>query len=200
MNQIGIIVQKGYNQIAELYYTHRDLNKFNGELERFSSLLSEEAYILDAGCGAGIPTSKFLVSKSLKVIGIDLSDKMLSLAQKNVPKAKFVKMDIVDIKFEDNSFDGIVSVYTLFHIPKSKHYSIFQKFHDILKPEGILMINMGVSESEGTSNFFGVPMFWSNFSPKKTLELVKKAGFSILFEGVLERGGELQYWIYGKKL
>ena len=63
-----------------------------------------------------------------------------------------------------------------------------------------MLINTGVSESEGTSRFFGVPMFWSNFSPKITLDLVKKAGFSIISEEILQKGGEYQYWIYGKKM
>jgi hypothetical protein len=31
------------------------------------------------------------------------------------------------------------------------------------------------------------------------LEIVKSVGFSILFEGVLVRGGEFQYWIFAKK-
>ena len=199
MDTISKIVEQGYNRIAEDYYSHRNLNKFNGELEEFASLLPENAHILDVGCGAGIPTAKFLTEKGLKVTGIDLSDKMLSLARNNVPKADFVKMDMNDLQFSESTFHGIISVYALFHVPKDKHFDIFKQFFKILKPGGILMLNTGVSESEGTSNFFGVPMFWSNFSPKTTLDLVKKAGFSILFEGVLERGGEYQYWIFGKK-
>ncbi|MFX0023341.1 MAG: class I SAM-dependent methyltransferase [Candidatus Hermodarchaeota archaeon] len=199
MNEISKLVEEGYNKIAEDYYNHRDLNKFNNELEEFVSLLPEKAHILDVGCGAGIPTAKFLTKRGIKVTGIDLSDKMLNLAQVNVPKAEFIKMDMNELKFKQNTFDGIVSVYTLFHVPKKNHREIFKKFFEVLKPGGILLINTGISESEGQSYFFGVPMFWSNFSPKTTLELVKQVGFSIIFEGVLERGGEYQYWIFGKK-
>jgi len=200
MNEISKLVEQGYNKIAEEYYTHRDLNKFNNELEEFASLLPENAHILDVGCGAGIPTAKFLTKKGIKVTGIDLSDKMLSLARVNVTNAEFIKMDMNELEFKENSFDGIISVYTLFHVPKKNHIQIFKKFFEILKPGGILLINTGISESEGKSFFFGVPMFWSNFSPKITLGLVKKAGFLIIFEGVLERGGEYQYWIFGKKM
>ncbi|UCC19537.1 MAG: class I SAM-dependent methyltransferase [Promethearchaeota archaeon] len=199
MNEISELVAKGYNKIAKDYYSHRDLNKFNSELEKFSSLLPKKALVLDVGSGAGIPTAKFLTKKGFNVQGIDLSEKMLSLARENVPDAKFAKMDINEIKFEENTFDGIISVYTLFHIPKKSHLSIFKKLFEILKPGGILLINSGISDSEGISNFFGVPMFWSNYNPQTTLELVKKAGFSIISEGVLERGGEYQYWIYAKK-
>ncbi|MFX0075100.1 MAG: class I SAM-dependent methyltransferase [Candidatus Hermodarchaeota archaeon] len=199
MNAISKLVEQGYNRIAEEYYNHRNLSKFNNELEQFASLLPKNAHVLDVGCGAGIPTSKFLTERGIKVTGIDLSDKMLSLARNNVPSAEFVKMDMNELEFNENVFDGIISVYALFHVPKENHLEIFKHFFRILKPGGILMINTGVSESEGTSKFFGVPMFWSNYSPKTTLILVKKADFSIISEAILERGGEYQYWIYGKK-
>jgi ubiquinone/menaquinone biosynthesis C-methylase UbiE len=199
MLEIKDIVEQGYDKIAEDYYSHRDLNKFNSELEKFSELLPSNANVLDVGSGAGIPTARFLVKKGFKVTGVDISTSMIELARKNIPEGKFIKMDINHLDFPENSFDGLISVYTLFHIPRKNHAKIFQNFYRILKKDGILMINTGISESESFTRFFGVKMFWSNFSPDKTLELVKDAGFSILFEGILIRGGEYQYWIFGKK-
>lgn len=199
MNEISKLVEQGYNRIAEDYYNHRNISKFNSELEKFASLLPEKPHILDLGCGAGIPTAKFLTEKGIRVTGIDLSETMLNLARKNVPNGEFLKMDMNELKFNKNTFDGIISVYALFHVPRDKHIDIFRKAFEIMKSGGILMINIGIHESEGTSRFFGVPMFWSNFNPKITLDLVKKAGFSIISEAVLERGGEYQYWIFGKK-
>jgi len=194
------MVKKSYNKIAASYYSHRDLNKFNGELDKFIDLLPKNGHVLDVGCGAGIPTGKYLVSRGLKVTGIDISDTMLEMARKNVPEADFINKDMNKLDFKRNSFDGIISVYTLFHVPKNNHLNIFKQFFKILKPDGILLINTGTSESEGVSKFFGEPMFWSNYDPKRTLEIVKSVGFSILFEGVLVRGGEFQYWIFAKKL
>ncbi|MFX1588174.1 MAG: class I SAM-dependent methyltransferase [Promethearchaeota archaeon] len=193
------MVKKSYNKIAASYYSHRDLNKFNGELDKFIELLPRNGHVLDVGCGAGIPTGKYLVSRGLKVTGIDISDTMLEMARKNVPEADFINKDMNNLDFNENSFDGIISVYALFHVPKNNHPNIFEQFFKILKPGGILLINTGTSESEGVSEFFGEPMFWSNYDPKKTLEIVKSIGFSILFEGVLVRGGEFQYWIFAKK-
>jgi ubiquinone/menaquinone biosynthesis C-methylase UbiE len=193
------MVIKGYNTIAKDYYTHRDLNKFNGELDEFANLVPKGGKILDVGCGAGIPTAKYLVNKGLKVTGIDISETMLKMARKNVPDAEFIHKDMIELDFEDNTFDGIISVYALFHVPKQEHKQIFQNFYRILKPGGKMLINTGISESEGVSSFFGVPMFWSNNNPDKTLKFVTESGFSILFEGILQRGGEYQYWIIAKK-
>jgi len=196
---VKAIVMNGYDKIASDYYKHRDLNKFDDLLENFVDLIPKKAQVLDAGCGAGIPASRFLVDKGLTVTGIDISDSMLEMARNNVPNAVFLKKDMKELDFDENSFEGIISVYALFHIPKEDHSTIFEKFYDILKSGGILLINTSINESEGISNFFGVPMFWSNYNPKKTLELVKSVGFSIIFEGVLVRGGEYQYWIFAKK-
>ncbi|MFX1315841.1 MAG: class I SAM-dependent methyltransferase [Promethearchaeota archaeon] len=199
MNEVQELVEKSYDKIAMEYYRHRDLNKFNSELDKFISLLSKNAIILDVGCGAGIPTAKYLFQKGINVIGIDISDVMLKMARENVPDGKFIKMDITNLQFDENSFDGIISVYTLFHVKKEQHHSVFKQFHKILKPGGILLINTGINDSEGISDFFGAPMFWSNHDPKITLNLVQKTGFSIIFEGILIRGGEFQYWIFGRK-
>ena len=73
MNEISKVVKNSYDRIAVDYYTHRDLNKFNDLLHKFVSYLSPKAHVLDAGCGAGIPSAKFLVDKGIKVTGIDLS-------------------------------------------------------------------------------------------------------------------------------
>ena len=127
------MVKKSYNKIAAIYYSNRDLTKFNGELDKFIELLPKEAHILDAGCGAGIPTAKYLVNKGLKVTGVDISDTMLKMARNNVPEGNFLNQDLNNLDFEKESFDGLISVYTLFHIPKNKHEDIFRKFFELLK-------------------------------------------------------------------
>ena len=35
MNEISKLVEQGYNRIAEDYYNHRNISKFNSELETF---------------------------------------------------------------------------------------------------------------------------------------------------------------------
>ena len=125
---------------------------------------------------------------------------MIELAKENVPEARFFQKNILTLDFRDESFDGIISVYTLWHIPRVNHPAIIQNFYRMLRKDGILVLNTGVYESEGMSNFFGEPMLWSTDNPEKTLAFVKGLQFEIIFEGVLKLGGERQYWIFAKKL
>ncbi len=192
-------VEESYDRMGETYHNLRDNKKFSRELEKFTELLPSAGKILDAGCGVGTPVSQFLVEKGFKVTGVDLSKRMIDLAKVNVPEARFFQKNILTLDFANDSFDGIICVYTLWHIPRANHSSIIENFHRMLKDDGILVLNTGVHESEGMSQFFGEPMLWSTNNPTKSLASTKDAGFDIIFEGVLKLGGERQYWIFAKK-
>lgn len=193
------IVENSYDKMGAAYHSSRNNEKFGRELERFAELLPNSGEVLDAGCGVGRPTSEFLAKNRFRVTGVDISSKMIELARRNVPQGTFYRANIAELDFPDSSFDGIICVYTLWHIPRKSHSDIVRNFHRMLRSRGILVLNTGVYESEGMSEFFGEPMLWSTNDPRKTLAQVQEAGFEILFEGVLSLGGEKQYWIFASK-
>ncbi|NHJ14771.1 MAG: class I SAM-dependent methyltransferase [Candidatus Thorarchaeota archaeon] len=192
-------VEESYDRMGEMYHSFRDNKKFNRQLEEFSRLLPPSGKVLDAGCGVGRPTSEFLAEKGFEVIGVDISKKMIELARGNVPQAEFHQKNILKLNFLDGSFDGIICVYTLWHIPKVSHPEAIRNFHRMLKNDGILVLNTGIHESEGMSDFFGEPMLWSTNDPRKTLSEVRNLGFDVVFEGIMKLGGERQYWIFARK-
>ena len=192
------LVEEGYEKIAEEYHVSRGIFDNEKELNEFAGLLPKGAKILDVGCGAGVPVTKFLIDSGFEVIGIDLSERMLKLAREHVPKAKFIKMNMTDLEFEENSFDGLVAFYSIFHVSRKKHSAIFQKFHEILKPDGIMLISLGSKEWEGTEEFHGAEMFWSFYSPEKSLQMIKDIGFEIISEKHISSGGETHYWVLAK--
>ncbi len=192
------IVRKGYDKIAGKYQTIRQMFDNKKELDGFVSLLPKNAKVLDVGCGAGVPVAQFLVERGFEVTGIDFSENMLKLASKNVPKAEFILKEMTKLDFEADSFDGLTAFYSIIHVPREKHYSLFQSFHRILKPEGIMLICLGTDEWEATEDYYGTEMFWSQHSPKNSLQLIKKAGFEIISDNFLVRGGERHYWILAR--
>ncbi len=199
-NKNSEIVRKGYNKIAGKYSKQRKRYQSKTLLLKFLKYIKKNSKVLDLGCGAGIPVSKFLADDGCKVVGIDFSDGMLNLARKNVPAARFVKKDITKIKFKEDYFDGAVSFYAIIHIPREYHLKIYRNLHKMLKPGGVLFANAsGTSTWEETAeDYMGVPMFWSFYHPKITLKLIRKAGFQVIWSKILRIGHETQFWVLAK--
>lgn len=139
-----------YNNIVDEYieyYKSKDLNgnvQFQNEIDYIISQLHENATILDVGTAIG-DYPKFLTekcNKNFNVIGIDTSENMLKQAIKNAPKAKFELMDVRNMKFNKNSFDAIICFATLIHIDDKTCLKVLDKFNELLKPNGIIAINV----------------------------------------------------------
>ena len=90
------------------------------------------------------------MERGFKVIGIDYSEKMLEKAKELVPNAEFMKMDIRDLKFDENTFDGIINQGVLPHIEKSELEAVFSESYRVLKPNGILFLATRSAEMEKT--------------------------------------------------
>lgn len=198
MDEKEEVVRKGYDKIAKKYQADRHIFDNRKELEEFASLLPKDAKVLDVGCGAGVPVTEFLVECGFDVTGVDFSEGMLKFAGRNVPKARFIKKDMTELDFESNSFDGLTAFYSVIHVPREKHFLLFHSFHRILKPNGLMLICMGPDEWEATAEYYGTIMFWSHYSPEKSLQLVKDAGFQIIFSRHNIIGEEKHYWILAR--
>ena len=104
---MGNSLKSTYNRIAEDWFRdHQEDTWWINGTEKFISLLKTDSSVLDVGCGAGVK-SKYLVNKGLKVTGIDLSDKMIEIAKREVPQAKFKVADIIEPLGLGEKFDGI---------------------------------------------------------------------------------------------
>lgn len=192
------VVRKGYDEIAEEYQANRHIFDNVEVLKEFSSYLPKNAGILDAGCGAGVPSARLLVQAGFEVVGVDFSSNMLRLSRKSVPEATLIKEDMTRLGFRDNAFDGLVALYSIIHVPREMHASLYQSFHRILKPDGIMLICIGSDEWEGEDEYFGARMFWSEHSLEEALQMVKNAGIQIISGKHLVIGGERHYWIIAR--
>lgn len=200
------IVEEGYDRgdYAKVFRASTKLNSFEQRL--FKMLLQyipPEAAILDLGSGTGVPYDRFLVDKGCKVTGIDLSQKHIDSAIENVPEATYIKGDFSNLEFSEGSFDAIISLYAIFHIPRTEHAALFRQMHLLLKQKGVILISLGTSDSEygEENNWCGIKMAWSTYAPQKYEEILADSGFAILdsaFEG--EYGSdEYHFWVLASK-
>ncbi|USN45294.1 MAG: class I SAM-dependent methyltransferase [Candidatus Woesearchaeota archaeon] len=163
------------------------------------SRLHSKASILDLGCGVGLPYDAYFSKKGGVVTGIDLSEKHIVHARKNVAGATFLVGDFFSKEIK-GTFDAIVSFYALFHIPRTEHTKLFAHMHSLLKKNGLILITLGVDSMKLSVNkdFAGAPMAWSSYAAEKNKKLVQAAGFEILIAAEDYRT-ERHLWLLAKK-
>src|ERR1700722_9854738 len=86
-----------YERHAHDYVTDRRSVGWNESvwLDRFSTLLSQEASILDIGCGSGEPIARYLIDQGFAVDGVDTSPTLISLCRGRFPQRSWHVADIV---------------------------------------------------------------------------------------------------------
>lgn len=181
------IVRKGYNKTAERLQEIFGLEKEKSDklklLADFISRIPLVGRVLDAGCGNG--AYSHYLSDKFKVIGVDISEKQIELARQNAPNAEFLCEDMTKIKFPDEHFDGILSYYSIIHVPRDEHYELLNNFYRMLKVKGVVLLVFHlINDPESyTEDFFdgGVKMYWSGFNKITNLKMLKEIGFKIIW-------------------
>ena len=133
--------KKTYNLIAPHF--HQTRQKPWPELESLKDLFFQGQSVLDFGCGNGRFYS-LIKDKNINYYGVDISEKLINLAQKQVPQGKFkiVNSDL-KLSYQDNFFDKLVCIATLHHIPSEKlRRKGVLEFKRVLKNNGILIITV----------------------------------------------------------
>ncbi|MGC9779307.1 MAG: class I SAM-dependent methyltransferase [Candidatus Heimdallarchaeota archaeon] len=177
------IVREGYNKAAQAYLDkrHKDLEEMNF-LPEFSSYIQKGGKVLDTGCGGGLPFTKYL-SERFDVIGIDISEKQIELAKKNVPKAQFIRKDMTNLDFPNAFFDGILAYYSIIHVPREEQFDLFANFYRMLKVNGVAFFSLHSTDDPESvfDDFFDTKMFWSGFDKETNIKMLKDIGFKILW-------------------
>ncbi|MDQ5951214.1 MAG: hypothetical protein QG639_491 [Patescibacteria group bacterium] len=183
-------VKNGYNQIAETYLENRDSFKSLPFIDKLLEQLPSGSTILDLGCGAGKPVDTYIISKGYRVIGLDISEKQISLAQKLVPEGEYQVQDLSTLQPKQFSVDAIVSFYAIFHTSRETHAELFKMLKTYLPKKGLLLVTMGASDWEGTEDFHGVDMSWSHYDAETNASIIEDAGFNIIFQKIDTSGDE----------
>ena len=116
------------------------------------NLPAGELKVLDVGTGAGF-FAAILSSLGHKVIGVDMSSKMLSEAKKNLHELKlsadFRKMNAQALEFDDETFDAVVTRNLTWTLPDVK--AAYREWRRVLKVGGVLM---NFDSDYGDKNYF----------------------------------------------
>ncbi len=101
--------------------------------------------IVDLGCGSGILAQQ-VSAAGYKVLGFDLSDAMLSLAAKHVPRAEFRRESFVTADIPPClAVTAIGEVFNYLFDRRNRGYrlsAVFSRVHSALCPGGIFLFDM----------------------------------------------------------
>ena len=115
-----------------------------GEWESLRKILPDfkGKKILDLGCGFGWHANYAIEKGAAKVIGIDISEKMLKIAREKTKseKIEYINMAIEDFDFDDESFDIVFSSLAFHYV---EDYNILvDKIRKVLKVNGNLIFTV----------------------------------------------------------
>ena len=157
----------------------------------FLKFFSENASILDAGCGSGRDSLNFK-NLGFEVTSIDGSKKMCELASEYL-KSKVLHMQFQEIEF-DNHFDGIWASASLLHVPSSEIEDVLKRLHKSLKKDGIIYASFKYGDFEGQRN----GRYFNDLTENTAQKLFEKNDFEVIKTWITHdgwKGRESERWV-----
>jgi SAM-dependent methyltransferase len=200
------IVAAGYDEVAEQYAALEQAGEEWPRLRLLRDVLARlrpGSDVLDLGCGNGVPALRE-IARLHNAVGVDISKAQIDLARAYVPEADLVQSDVTALDFPPASFDAVVALYLLDHLPRTEHPAFFSRVRTWLRPSGFFLFSVEPEDEPGTvREWLGMPMYFSHFEAETTIRLVREAGFEILGahrEVQLEGTKEVEFlWVLGAR-
>ncbi|MBT7617431.1 MAG: class I SAM-dependent methyltransferase [Calditrichaeota bacterium] len=202
------IVRTGYDKVSIAYQSDeilQDEKKYRQYREWIDGGIAQLPHggkALDLGCGCGVPGTQFL-SDHFTTTGVDISPVQIERAKKLVPMADFECADITELNYTESSFDAIVSLYTIIHVPIEEHFALLQNIHRWLKPGGYLLLIAG-SENETViiEDWFevkGGTMYWSHSDRDTYRKWLTELRFELIWDRYIPEGDHGHPLFLGRK-
>lgn len=178
---------------------------------------------------------------SLEVTANDISSAQISMAKERLPKIQsqsqsqpqsqsqsqsrsqtetkseiqsritFIQADMTTLQFNNNHFDAVIALYSIFHLPRDEQSTMFQRINSWLKPGGWLLVNFTTAGFDGLVDpgWLGGTdgkMFWSGWGGEGTRGLLREVGFEVVVDEAVvdvEEGEERREvgfnWVLARK-
>ncbi len=173
-NEIG----RSYDTITNVWQESAIQSNGIPQLERAIQFTKSRGHALDIGCGSSGRFLDRLIQHGFQVEGIDVSEKMITLAKQRHPNVSFHLADIVTWSFP-RKYDFISAWMTApGHLPLEKQEPVLQKICEALAPNGVFLFTTGGVDAPGekSDSCMGPPMYYSVLGIPKTLELLTRFG------------------------
>ncbi|NEA40666.1 class I SAM-dependent methyltransferase [Streptomyces sp. SID11385] len=186
------VVRRGYDAVAARYdEAYGSETKYAALLDELCHLLPPGAAVLDLGCGGGVPVARTLAAAGHRVTGVDLSGVQVRRARERVPDAEFLRADAAEVAFARESFDAVVCLYLLIHLPLAEQPGLLRRVGGWLRPGGVLFATTGQRAWTGVEEDWlggGAPMWWSQPDAAVSRGWIEAAGLVVEREEFVPEG------------
>lgn len=162
-----------------------DLDLYHDSFDVFcNNIKKDNAHILDVACGPGNITHYLLNCRpDFQILGIDLSPKMIALAQKNNPEAEFQVMDCRNISSMNKQYDGLMCGFCLPYLSKEEAIEFIKNTSKALTINGLIYISTmedDYSQSGFKTSSSGDRMFIHYHEADYLTQALNENGFKII--------------------
>lgn len=133
-------ISKEFDKEKGVELVRDDISDAGFEMKEILSFLGSEGSgraLLDVGCGKGIFVAA-MKEYGYRVSGVEVSNELLRIAKEKNPEAELKKASATDLPFPDNSFDCLICVEVLEHVPNTE--AALKEFSRVLKRGGKVVI------------------------------------------------------------
>ncbi|KAL6703675.1 hypothetical protein ACN47E_009449 [Coniothyrium glycines] len=212
-------MQNSYDAIASTYNAsfRRDEETISLEylrllISHLQSSTTSSATVLELGCGAGIPATRYMLqteSPTIHVTGNDISTTQLDFAATNLLpwKDRFAPVagDMLSLSFPDTQFDAITGFYSIIHLPRTEQTQLLSKIANWLKPGGLFLANFAAKEFEALEEEHWLQeekgwMFWSSWGEEGSVQMVEATGLKVQTREKRQLDGDAEFvWLLARK-
>lgn len=170
VSRTSAVYESDADAFVEKYRTESIAERFGDEF--YANLNGEQ--ILDVGCGPGVDTETFS-NDGFEVVGFDLTRSFTETAKEKVPDTSFVRGDMRQLPFADETFDGIWSCASFLHIPREDAPGTLREFNRVLAEDGVVYLSVRHGEVSG---YHTDGRYFEQYLPEEIRTLLVNEGFS----------------------
>ncbi len=145
--------------------------------------------IADIGCGPG-RAAAFLSALGLDVVGVDISEAMLTIARDAHPGIRFEEGRLTELPFGDGTLDGAVCWYSIIHTPPEQLDEVFVEVARVLAGGAHLLVAFQAGGGEGVHRAdaygSGISMTSYRHDPEHVARSLVEAGLAVHARAVRE--------------
>ena len=171
-----------YDKIVDWYAANRQAHIGIEEITKLMVTVVPGAKVLDLGCGNGHPISQWLIGRGFDVYGIDSSEKMIELYQRDFPNAQVACAGIETSDFFGTTFNAIISWGVFFHLAAPDQELGICKAAQALEPDGVFLFTSGKEEGVSQSYMDGVMFTYTSLGSAKYRALLAANNLELVDE------------------